>query len=105
MDMENSPVTFQNMHIKPYNYPTEDTIINNPEKTVDRKISTPFDYLETKKPRKQGRPRKNHFTNYLIDKTVDIFMSHRERADYKLALKLQNDGVIITPRNPFDHYD
>ena len=37
-----------------------------------------------------------------MDKTADIFISHRERADYDLALKLRQDGVITTPGDPFE---
>ena len=76
-------------------------IINNPEKTADIKISAQLDYLETEKPRQQGQPQKSYFTNNLMDKMADIFMNHRERADYKLALKLQYKGVITTPGDPF----
>ncbi len=51
MDTGNGPVIFRNTHVKPYNRPTEDTIINNLEKTVDEEIPLPLDHLETKKPR------------------------------------------------------
>ena len=102
MNTRNGLVTFRNTHVKPYNRPTEDMIINYPEKTADEEITVPLNHLEIEKPRQQGRPRKSHFTNDLMDKTADIFMSHRERADYKLALKLQYEGVITTPGNPFE---
>ena len=88
MDTRNGPVTFQNTHVKPYNRLIEDTIINNPEKIADEKIFSPFDHPETEKPHQRGRPRKSHFTNDLMDKTADIFISYKERADYKLLLKL-----------------
>ncbi len=32
-------------------------------------------------------------------------MSHRERADYQLALKLGYEGVITTPGDPFEQSD
>ncbi len=80
-------------------------VINNPEKTVDEEIPAPLDHLETEKPRRQGRPRKTHFTNDLMDKTADIFMSHRERADYELVLKLRYEGVITTPGDLFEQSD
>ncbi len=88
MDMGNGLVTFRNTHVKPYNCPIEDTIINNPEKIADKKILTSLKHLETEKLCQQRRPQKSHFTNDLMDKTVDIFMSYRERVNYKLALKL-----------------
>ena len=50
MDTRNDLVTLENTHVKPYNYPTKDTIINNPEKTANKKIPMPFDHLETEKP-------------------------------------------------------
>ena len=40
-----------------------------------------------------------------MDETTDIFISHRERADYDLALKLRQDGVITTPGDPFEQSD
>lgn len=49
MDKGNSPVTFQNMYVKLYNRPRENTIINNPEKTVDEKILMLFNHLEPEK--------------------------------------------------------
>ena len=75
------------------------------EKTADKEIPAPFDHLETEKPRRRGRLRKSHFTNDLMDKTADIFMSHRERADYELALQLRYEGVITTPGDPFEQSD
>ncbi len=82
-------MTFQNTHIKLYNRFTEDMVINTPEKTADKEIPTPLDHLETEKPRRRGRPRKSHFTNDLMDKMANIFMSHKECVDYELALKLR----------------
>lgn len=46
LDTENRSVTFQNTHIKPYICPTEDTIINDLEKTIDEEISTIFNHPE-----------------------------------------------------------
>ncbi len=40
-----------------------------------------------------------------MDETADIFMNHRKRADYELALKLQYEGVITTPGDPFEMSD
>lgn len=37
------------MHVKSYNCPIEDTIINNLVKTIDKEIPLLFDYLKTKK--------------------------------------------------------
>ncbi len=80
-------------------------IINNPKKTVDEEIPALLDYLETEKSHRRGWPRKSYFTNNLMDKTADIFMSYRERADYKFALKLWYKRVITTPSNPFEKSD
>lgn len=48
---------------------------------------------------------KKSFTNDLIDKMVDIFISYRERADYKLALKLRHNRIIITLKDYFNQSD
>lgn len=37
-----------------------------------------------------------------MDKTADIFMNYKKHVDYKLALKLQYQGVIITPSDLFE---
>lgn len=84
------------MHVKLYNCYIEVTNINYPrkannlaiklvnkeimKKTANEEISTLFDYPETKKPHQLRRSLKNHFINDLIDKKVDIFISHREYA-------------------------
>lgn len=57
----------------------------------------PLNYLKSKKPCQQEQPRKSYFTNDLIDKIADIFMSYKKHADYKLALKLRYDS----PRKSF----
>jgi hypothetical protein len=51
-------------------------------------------------PRRRGRPRgsKNK------DK-ADVYMTKKEDADYKLAVKLRNDGVITTLGAPFKASD
>ena len=40
-----------------------------------------------------------------MDKMADIFISHRERVDYELALKLRYDGINTTPGDPFKQSD
>ena len=116
IDTGNGPVTFRNTHVKPYHRHTEDTDISYPEtindlvenpadKAANEKIPTPLDYLEPERPRRRGRPWKSHFTNNLIDKTANIFINHRERTDYELALKLRHDGIITTSGNPFQQSD
>ena len=113
VDTGNGLVTFQNTHVKPYHCHTKDTDISYPETTNDlaenpadkaanKEIPTPLDYLEPERPRRQGRLQKSHFTNNLIDKTANIFISHRERTDYELALKLRHDGIITTSGNLFE---
>lgn len=37
-----------------------------------------------------------------MDKTANIFIAHREHADYKLAVKLRYDRMIITPEDLFE---
>ena len=90
------------MYIKLYNYIIKDTIINNLEKIIDEKILTLFNYLKTKKSCQQCQPQKSHFINDFINKMADIFISHRQYVNYKLALKLRHDRVIITPSDPFE---
>lgn len=77
-------------------------IINNLEKTVDEKILTSFNHPETKKPCRRRQSWKNHFINNLMNKTANIFITHRKHADYELVLKLYHDGVIITCGDPFE---
>lgn len=101
------------MHVKPYHCHIEDTnisylkIINdlaeNPvDKLAYKEIPTPLNYLEPERSCQQGRLRKSHFTNNFINKTVDIFISHRERDNYKLALKPKHNRIITTPRDLFE---
>lgn len=80
-------------------------IINNLEKIIDKEIFTLFDYLETKNSYQQGWLWKSHFINDFINKTVDIFMSQKKRANYKFVLKLQHKRIIITPGNSFKYSD
>lgn len=61
----------------------------------------PSDYLETEKFCQQRLSQKNHFINDFIDHKVDIFISHKEHADYKPILKLHYNRIITTPSNPF----
>lgn len=97
--------------MKPYYCHTEDTdisyleITNNlSKKPVDKlaneEIPTLLDYLESKRPRQQKRSRKSQFTKNPINETVDIFINHKERVNYKFTLKLRHDGIITTPGDP-----
>lgn len=61
----------------------------------------PLDYREPQRPPRSRRPQKIHFRNKFIDKTSDIFISHRKRTNNKLALKRRYDGIITTPGDPF----
>lgn len=70
-------------------------------KSANKEILIPFDYLEPQKFCQQERLQKSYFINNLIDKTANIFISHKKYADYKLALKLQYDRIITTPKNLF----
>ena len=65
----------------------------------------PLNYLEPKRSRRPRQLRKSHFINDLIDKTANIFISHRERADYKFVLKLRYDRIITTLGDPFKQLD
>ena len=102
--------------MKPYHCHTKETDISYPETTNDlaekptdkpanKEVPTPLDHLKPQRPRQQGRSRKSHFTNDLMDEMADIFISHRECADYKLALKLRHDGIITTPGDLFEQSD
>ena len=110
--------------MKPYHYHIEATDISYPEKTNDpeeksadkpadkpvdkpanEEILIPFDYPESQRPRRQGRPWKSHFINDLIDKTADIFISHKKCANYELTLKLRHDGIITTPGDLLEQSD
>ena len=99
--------------MKPYHCHIEESDISYPETTNDlpkkptdklanEEIFTPLDYPKPQRPRRQGRSRKNHFTNDLMDEMADIFISHRERANYELAHKLRHDGIITTPKDSFE---
>ena len=56
----------------------------------------PFNYLETQKPYQQEQSQKSDFTNNFINKTIIIFISHRERINNKFVLK-----QYYTSNNPF----
>ena len=116
IDTKKDPVTFWNTYVKPYYCHIKDTdssylettndLAKNPvDKPANEKILTPLHYLKLERSRQRGWPRKSHFTNDLIDKTAEIFISHRKRADYKLALKVRHNGIITTPRDPFKQSD
>ena len=106
--------------MKPYHRHIEETDISYPETTNDpeeksadkpankptnEEILTPFDYPQFQRPRQRGRPQKSHFTNDFIDKTADIFISHKKRTNYELALKLRHDGIITTLGDIFEKSD
>lgn len=102
--------------MKPYHCHIENTDISYPETTnnlvenpadklANKEIPMPLNSLKPKRSRQQGRSQKSHFTNNFIDKIADIFISYRECADYKLALKLRYDGIITTPKNFFKQSD
>ena len=114
--MRNDLVIFRNTYVKPYYCHTEDINISYPEITNDlaknpinkpanEEIPILLDYLEPKKPCWWEQPWTNHFTNNLIDKTVNIFISHKEHNDYKLVFKLRQDGIIATFRDFFEQLD
>ena len=85
-----------------YSKTTNDLEKKCTNKPVNEKILTPFDYPESQRPYQQGRPWKSHFTNNIIDKTADIFISHKKPANYKLALQLRYDRIITTFRDFFE---
>lgn len=75
---------------------------NPADKLAYKEIPMPLNYLELERFCQQRRLRKSHFTNNLINKTVDIFISPRERTNYKLALKPKHNRIITTPRDLFE---
>ena len=116
VDTGNKPVTFRNTHVRLYNCQTEETDISHAEtanglaeipidKPANEEIPMPLNYLESQKPHQRERPWISHFTNDFIDKTATIFISHRKRVDYELALQLRHEGIITTPKDPFEQSD
>lgn len=102
VDIGNSLVTFRNSHMKiDYCYIGESDIsyletinhlVENPvDESSNKKILIPFNYLKPQRLYRLGQLWKSHFTNNFINKTIDIFISHRECVDYKLAFKLRHD--------------
>ena len=116
VDTGNGLVTFWNTSVKPYHCHIEESDISYPEiinnlakksvhKLTNEEIPIPLDRLKPQRPRQQGWSEKSHFTNNLIDKTIDIFISDKECTDYELALKQRHDGIITTPGNLFKQSD
>lgn len=95
------------MYVKLYNHQIKKTDISHPE-TTNTLVEIPVDklakeeilkllnYPKPQKPRQCRRQQKSHFTNDFTDKTATIFISHREQADYELALQLQYKEIITT---------
>lgn len=101
------------MHVKSYYCHIKETDISYPKtkndlaeklinKPANKEIITLLDYPEPQKSCYQKQPQKTHSTNNLIKKTADIFISHRECADYKFTLKLRHDRIITTPGYLFE---
>lgn len=59
---------------------------NSADNTSYQEIFTPPDNLRRQKLCQRGRLQVSHLTNDLMDEMMDIFMSHKDCADYKLAL-------------------
>ena len=118
VNMENGPLAFRSTHVKPYNrHPdsnkhTESTPVEGPSDGYEDITATPdeapapFDYPEPVRPRRRGRPRKVHFNEEDGEQAENAaYMTHKERSDYDLAIKLRRDGIITTPGAPFEQSD
>lgn len=93
--------------MKPYHSHIEETDItyfettNNlaeipVDKPANEEILMPIYHSNFQKLCQQGRSWKSHFTNNLMDKAIDILICHKKCADYKLALKLRHNKIIIS---------
>ncbi len=49
--------------------------------------------------------RKRHGKLYNIEITNKAFVSYKEKAEYKLIVKLYKEGKITTPNKPFKRLD
>ncbi|KAF4471164.1 Ribonuclease H [Fusarium albosuccineum] len=99
VELDNGPATFRSTTIKPYHRDSTRTIVVSTGSTEDP--SVPQDdieeYPERKKKRPRGRPRKV--------RDAEAFVTHKERAEYELALQLRKEGRIVTPGRPFEISD
>lgn len=93
IDTRNGPATIPNTYVKPYYSYREESYIyyleitndlakNLANKPINKEISMPFDYPEPQKLCSCEHLWKSHFINDFIDKIADLFISHREHADY-----------------------
>jgi hypothetical protein len=99
VDMVNGLTTFRLTVVKPYYRP--DYLWTDPDKP--HTLHEPPEDVEVPRaaqPRKRGRPpgSKNK-------RKANVYMTKKEEADYKLAIKLRNDGVITTLGAPFEASD
>ncbi|KAF4470944.1 Ribonuclease H, partial [Fusarium albosuccineum] len=85
----------------------EDTIVCK-QGTAPQEEKETFEYPERQKKRPRGRPRRNP-TTYAqeanADHLIESFVTHKEKADYELALSLRREGRITTPGRPFEASD
>ena len=97
--MVNGPTTFRSTVVKPYYRP--DHLWTDPD-APHAPHAPPADVTVplAAQPRKRGRPpgSKNK-------RKANVYMTKKEEADYELAIKLRNDGVITTPGAPFEASD
>ena len=122
IDTENGPASFRNTAVQPYyRHPetqpgTHQPIADNDEQPIaEDEQPTPFEYPEPERPRRRGRPvKKPAETQPPVRekrprgrprKIADAHMTHKERADHELALKLRREGMITTPGEPFEKSD
>jgi len=100
IEMENGATTFRSTHVKPYNKRTDN------DNTAREPAANPA-YPERTAKRRRGRPRKNAQPEEQDDgdDADDAFLSHKEKAEYKLALELRTAGKITTPGKPFERSD
>jgi hypothetical protein len=101
VDMVNGPATFRSTVVKPYYRP--DHLWSDPEAPhalhePPAEVAVPL----AAQPRKRGRPPGSKNKR---KRKAYAYMTKKEEADLELAIKLRNDGVIITSGAPFEASD
>lgn len=116
VELDNGPAPFRSTAVKPYNrdpeylertieVAQEDPLLGPGRSLIE---AEPFEYPERQKKRPRGRPRKNPIANAQEtneDHLIESFVTHKEKADYELALSLRREGKITTPGRAFEGSD
>lgn len=99
VDMENGPTVFRSTAVKPYlRHPEYQATAKTQEVDEHNELQEhlkPLEYPPLQQTRRRGRPRKN----------PQAFLTHKERADFELAIKLRKEGKITSAGKPFEVSD